>query len=189
MKVFFTSSFSGKKNYQKNYDTIIESIRSNDAEVISLEAQSYSDLLNEEFINNHPHNIVHYTYIQQGIQQADAVIIEISYDSFQMGHEATLALVYDKPLLCVSCNKDYSTTITHPKFQAVHYQNLDELKDLVNEFIIEVKNKTPKRFTMLLPEDVMNLLDKYHKKTGVPRSEYIRNLIRKDLNSWSNPTE
>src|SRR5689334_6767372 len=109
MRIFFTSSFEGKKFYQKYIDQIIDTIESTGAEVVSPEKSSlYQDALADENVKVFgDRDKAHYEFIRQGIASSDAVIIEASYEDFRIGHEATLAIIYKKPVLCLSINKDY----------------------------------------------------------------------------------
>ena len=71
--------------------------------------------------DNHKKAEHHYNFIRQSIASSDAVIVESSYQDFQIGHETTLALLYNKPVLCLSQIVDHSKFITHPLFNAVRY--------------------------------------------------------------------
>jgi hypothetical protein len=178
MKVFFTASYKGKKTHQQSYDRIVKTLQDSDLEVISLEIQKYEDLLGQEILCKRPINEVHALYIKKGIDLANAVVIEASRDNFQIGHEATLSLLYNKPVLCLSDNKDYSEKILHPKFYAKIYNNLEEIDKHIADFIDEVKNKFYSvRFQILLSPEQKNFLMRYGAKNKLNKSEVLRKMI------------
>lgn len=136
MKIFFTSPYDGKKIYQPYIDRIVKTIESTGATVVSPEkSRDYFDTFREENIKKlgDSHRI-HYEFIRQGIANADAVIIEASFEDFRVGHEATLAIIYKKPVLCLSQKKDYGDLIRHEAFQGELYTEKN-LESLVLKFL------------------------------------------------------
>ena len=142
MKIFFTTSFDGKKLYQENVDKIIEIIQSTGAAVISPEkTREYQDAFREENLKElGDKERVHYEFIRQGIANADAVIIEASHEDFRVGHEATLAIIYKKPVLCLSIHKDYGKLIRHEEFRGIKYE-LADLNKIILDFLENVGKK------------------------------------------------
>lgn len=168
MKIFFTTSFEGKRFYQKYVDTIIQIILSTGAEIVSPEkSREYKDAFREENIKKlgDPEKI-HYEFIRQGIANADAVIIEASNEDFRIGHEATLAIIYKKPVLCLSVNKDYGKLVRHEDFKGAKYNNKN-LKKLVLDFISEVSTSilSKRRSFLKTPEKVPLYRKKSSQKT------------------------
>ncbi|MDO8451936.1 MAG: hypothetical protein Q7S76_03640, partial [bacterium] len=142
MRIFFTTPYNGKKMYQGSIDAILSIVESTGATVISPEKQrEYNDAFRRENLKQlgDPER-VHYEFIRQGIANADAVIIEASYEDFRVGHEATLAIIYNKPVLCLSRLKDYGKLIRHEKFRGVLYTDVN-LKDTVLTFLNEISYK------------------------------------------------
>ena len=139
MKIFFTASYEGKKYYQKYYDVILDAIQTSGAKLISPEVtREYLDAFRPENIHKlGDRDRVHYEFIRQGIANADAVIIEASHEDFRVGHEATLAIIYKKPVLCLSINKDYGRLIRHEAFRGAQY-TINTLRPLVLRFLSEV---------------------------------------------------
>lgn len=182
MKVFFTASLEGKKNYQDCYDLIINSLQANNVEVISREIQEYETILGKKKFGDLLPDEIHYMFVKKGISIANAVVIEASLSKFQLGHEATLALLYNKPVLCVSQSKDYSNQIKHPKFYAKKYQNKEELKQIILEFIKELENKyLSVRFNAFLSPEQKTFLDWYGGRQKKNASEVVRDLIDKKI--------
>lgn len=123
MKVFFTTSFWGKPRYQRYVDRIVAAIESTGATVVSPEkSREYKTSFTKENIKAYGDRArIHYEFIRQGIANADAVVIEASHEDFRIGHEATLAIIYKKPVLCLSLNTDYGKLVRHEAFRGVKY--------------------------------------------------------------------
>src|SRR5258708_30949697 len=104
MKVFFLTPFSEKKEFQADIDQIISIIEATGVDVISAEkSRQYDDAFNEENLKKFgSKEAVHYEFIRQGVLKADAVIVEVNPGDFRVGHETTLALLYNKSVLCLS---------------------------------------------------------------------------------------
>jgi DNA-binding XRE family transcriptional regulator len=137
MKVFFTASYCGKKSHQKQYDIIIHTLRHLKAEIISKEIQNYESLISDELINSLPKKKVHYLFMKKAIEICDTAVMEVSTSSFKLGHEATLLLSKDKPLLLLSDNEIYDLNLTHPQCSSKIYSSDQDLKEYITNFINE----------------------------------------------------
>jgi hypothetical protein len=178
MKVFFTASLSEREKYKKYYDTVVKTVQKND-EIISLEVQEYSHLIPKDIIKSIPKNELHYTWLKKGIKKSNCVIIDASRDSFRLGHEATLALLYNKPVLCLSDKKDYSYVIINPKFYAAVYKDEKEVASIVGNFLQLVKRKhMGLRKNIYITSEYANFLNWYSKSNSKNDSEVIRELIK-----------
>ncbi|MBI3577326.1 ribokinase [Candidatus Gottesmanbacteria bacterium] len=142
MKIFFISPYDGKKFYQPYIDRILKTIESTGATIVSPEkSREYFDSFRDENIKKlGDRDRVHYEFIRQGVANADAVIVEASFEDFRVGHEATLAIIYKKPVLCLSQKKDYGRFIRHEAFQGEQYTD-QNLESIVLEFLKGVSKK------------------------------------------------
>ncbi len=180
MKVFFTASLSEREKYKKYYDAVVKAVQKDD-EIISLEVQEYSHLIPKDIIKSIPKNELHYTWLKKGIKKSNCVIIDASRDSFRLGHESTLALLYNKPVLCLSDKKDYSDAIINPKFYASIYKDEKDVASAVSSFLDLVKSKhVGLRKNIYITSEYANFLNWYSKTNSKNDSEVIRELI-KDL--------
>lgn len=143
MKVFFTTPFAGKKQYQSFIDEAIKAIESKGAVVISPEKSAqYKHATTKEKVEQFgTKEKSHYHFISQNIASADAVIFEASYEDFRVGHEATLGLMLDKPVLVLSQKLDYSHYIDHELLTGAQYSTIEEIKPLILAFIDKVKTQ------------------------------------------------
>ncbi len=182
MKIFFTAAYSGKSEYQKMYNAVVKTLRELGTEVISLEVQKHEDLLGKTVIKGLSENELHYSYIKKGVKISSAVVIEASVDSFRMGFESALALVYNKPVLCLSMTKDFSDNIRHKDFYATRYESEAELVKTVRTFIANVKRKHSSiRFNGYFTPEQVNFLKWFSKKSGKTVSEVVRELVQKEM--------
>lgn len=188
MKVFFTASYSAKEQYQPVYDKVVAHLKKRGDQIISLEVQSYEDVLGVRTVSKLPKDDIHYTYIKKGMARCDAVIIEASTDKFRLGHEATIALFYNKPVLCISDKKDYSSTIKHPGFYSEEYVDASEVPGIVDRFLKMCEKKIlPVRFNGFFSSSQMNFLKWYGNKTGKTVSELLRGMVDDKIKTegWS----
>lgn len=184
MKVFFTSSFKDKEEYQEIYNKILETIDIEGEEVISLAKQDYSHLIPKKLIKTTPENELNYTWLKKGIKKSNCVIIEASKDSFRLGHEATLALLYNKPVLCLSNKMDYSLDIINPKFYAHMYKDVNDIPLVIQNFLKEVNNKhMGLRKNIYITSEYKNFLTWYGTQSKKNDSEIIRDLIQGVMDS------
>lgn len=171
MKVFYTASFYGKDKYQPNYNQVLSALQTHPIELKSPELTPF------------PHPATdpapHYVSIKQGIIWADAVIIEISQEDFQLGHEATLAIQAKKPVLCLSTNQDLTNRIQSRYFHAAKY-NQYTIDEIIEDFLKKAKKELLKeRFNLFLSPTQLSHLRIQAQKHSLTASEFIRQLIDK----------
>jgi hypothetical protein len=184
MIVFYTASYQGKEKYQEYYDVIRDAIRTFQVELISPEAGNYQEVLpvakRQELGDP---SLIHYEAIRQGIHKADCVIIEVSNEDFQLGHEATLAIMDKKPVLCLSLHEDFSKKISNDYFFGARYTR-ETVTGIIQDFFVRVGELSKsKRFNMFLYPSQLDYLAKAAKSEGMNVSEYIRHLINTDRRS------
>jgi predicted protein tyrosine phosphatase len=107
-------------------------------------------------------------------------VIEISHEDFQLGHEATLAIMAKKPVLCLSIHEDFSKKIVNPYFFAAKYSE-SNIEEIVDNFIKRVdKESLNQRFNLFLSKRQLVNLEIASKKMGMNNSEYLRMLLDKN---------
>ncbi len=155
-----------------------EILKSNTIEYISPQSHKYEYLLEPKATKGITQEEIHYLFVSRGIELADAAIIEASMDTFRLGHEATLSLIHNKPVLCLSQHRDYSKAIKHPLFYSGQYVTLEELEVIVLNFINEVKSKLLSiRFNGMMSPKQKAFIEWLGKEEGKSISEVIRDLI------------
>lgn len=182
VKVFFTASYYGKEKYQRYYDLVLRKIEESDVEVVGTEKGNYTKLLGKDIkkpiFGNKP---LHYKAIKKGILWSDAVIIEMSHEDFQLGHEATIAIQAKKPVLCLSLHEDFSRKIRNEYFHGAKYNEYNIGKVIRNFLDIVRREKLSERFNCFLSKRQVAYLEKKSSEEGVNKSEYLRKLIGEDM--------
>ncbi len=185
MVIFYTASWFGKQKYQKEYDLVGQTIKQFDVKLIGTEEGNYQEALDEktrEKLKDNP-KMLHYEAVRQGIHLAEAVIIEVSNEDFQLGHEASLALGEKKPVLCLSINEDLSKRIFNEYFFSARY-NQKNIGEIIQDFLAKARAMTlTKRFNLFLYPHQRSYLQKAGKREGMNMSEYVRHLINLDKRS------
>lgn len=181
MVVFYTCSYYGKKKYQKQYDLVRQTIKDLRVDLIATEEGNYLDVLDEGTKKQVTDPmLLHYEAVRQGIHGADCVIIEISHEDFQLGHEATLAIMEKKPVLCLSVHEDFSKKINNPYFFGATYTK-ENIHAIVQDFFARVRElRHAKRFNMFFYPNQLQHLAKSSQKHDMNVSEYIRHLVNLD---------
>jgi len=190
MKVFFNFAYRAKPDRNESIQTVVNFLKKKRIDVVSLEVQSYEDLLGKAVVkkfgesadraNSDPR--LHYQYVRKGMSIADAAILEVSDGDFRLGHEATLSLLLNKPVLCLSETTDFSVYILHPLFYTHRYTSQEDLKTSLETFIDEYRRKFLHiRFNGYLSPEQKNFLDWYGMQTGKNASEVVRILINERI--------
>ncbi|MBU0976305.1 MAG: hypothetical protein ABIE03_01290 [Patescibacteria group bacterium] len=184
LKIFFTASYYGKEKYQRYYDLVLKKIEESDVEVVGTEKGNYLELLSfSKKRQLKDQMLIHYEAIREGILWSDAVIIEVSNEDFQLGHEATLAIQSKKHVLCLSVNEDFSKKIKNKFFYGAKYNDYN-VGEVIRNFLAEVRGKQySERFNCFLSKKQLNYLKKQGESKEMNKSEYLRNLIEKDMKS------
>ncbi len=181
MTIFYTAAFHGKQTYQKQYDMVLKAIKQTGAKIISPEIGNYLDVLNTAQKKNlKDERLLHYEAIRKGILLADGVIIEASFESFQLGAEAAFALENSKHLLCLSVNENFSDKMKRRYLRGAQY-NEHNIEEIVEEFVkmVEMEHFSERFNCFLSPIQIAHIKRKA-KLRKMNTSEYVRQLIDDD---------
>lgn len=152
------------------------------SELISPEEGNYLDVIDAQTRKRLEgnHELLHYEAIRQGIHLSDAVVIEVSHEDIQLGHEVTIAIMEKKPVLVLSVHEDFSKKIIHEYLFGAKY-TAQTLAGIVQDFLARVREmRQARRFNMFLYPTQVEYVDKISKESGMNMSEYIRHLINLD---------
>ena len=185
-KIFYTVS---KRNLESHFDEYLfvlnELKRFKDIKVVStiektyLKNSKYKKVKDLALKTSPEYRFIHSRNVRRAIYEADAVVIEASYQSFRLGFEAHYSVSLRKPTLVLSKFDDYGKLIDAPNFFGYKYTEF-LLPDILEKFISYVKrNKLRERFNLFLSKEHKKILAENAKKLGVTQSEYIRMLIEK----------
>ena len=119
------------------------------------------------------------------------MVIEGTVTSFSVGHQITLALTKNKPILFL-VQKDegakkhrFQTSfidgLKSPLLTVVRYDR-STLPDILNDFLNKNGGRPVVKFNIVLTKEIENYLDWASFTYKVNRSEFIRNLILNHMN-------
>jgi hypothetical protein len=185
MHAYFTASIVGKKHYLKNYQAILDIVKSQGITVTS------------DHIINMDESTIHFETLKERldfhkklerwIDQADFMIVEATFPSISVGYEIALALHRGKPILVLYSQGDPPSLINNNEEERLVCEKytLSTLKDTIVDFIKYVQGNTDARFTFFITSEIASYLAKVGKKQRLPKSVYLRNLILEDMNKTS----
>ena len=181
MKVFFTASQRGKKQFGMMYKKMQSFIQKNkytllDDDIFTKEpAELYKALES----GDHAVQVDFYHRKINTIKEADVCIFEVSTQSLSLGFIIQKALELNKPTI-VLFMKGY-----HPHFldgvenEKIVQQEYEEasLEKKVGESLEKALNLREKRFNFFISPALLTYLESASKMEGITKSTFIRNLI------------
>lgn len=185
MKIYFTASVSAKKDHPglvERYEKIVKHLEELGHKVMA----DHVLKLNHDFIKEVDDNyrMQYYKELLDQINKADLVFAELSYSSASIGHEVSLAIEKNKPVLIASESGRVPQIYKAMKQQTIYfaeYDDIDDLLDRLEELIKNVKEGEDIRFNFLIPPSMVDYLEWVSRTERIPKSVYLRNLIREEL--------
>lgn len=183
MTVFFTTSLRGRVKFSQEFDYVYQVV--SNFKSIKLISPYWKDnyqpfvrAAKKRKISNS--RLLEYNAMRQAIRYSDAVIIEASHESFQLGVEAHFALTEKKPVLCLSLKEDFGSRIQNDYFFGKKYTKKN-LRPIIQDFLAHVRDiNLSRRFNMFLYPHQIKHLHQQAKQNKMNLSEYIRHLINID---------
>lgn len=179
MKVFFTASQRGKKQFGKYYEIIAREIRKLGYDLIQ------DDLLTtktQEFyrqFGNQAKQIQYYREELEKIQDAEINVFECSFHSLSIGFIIEKSLEFNKPTI-LFFHEQYEPLflkgIIEEKLFVKKY-NDKTLSQEVKKVLDEAKTMRDKRFNFFISPKLLAYLEDTSNKMGVTKSRFIRDLI------------
>jgi hypothetical protein len=118
------------------------------------------------------------------IQEADAIIIEASISSYNMGYLSALALSRKKPLLMLFNTEPHAYILdaNNTLRRAEVYGNKEELQKIIVSFLEEIDiDNTKLRFNMTLDREVYNYLNWESVNTGKTKAQIVREVLKEQI--------
>ncbi|HYD35129.1 MAG TPA: hypothetical protein VD999_03625 [Vitreimonas sp.] len=182
LTIYFNAAICAENEFEQEYRLIVETLEKLGHKVISdhVFQQTLEDLKKKK-----PEQLQKYYHqTKRKIQKADLMVAEISYPStVNVGHELTLALEYNKPVLAL-----YRTdqpplifwALNEDKFCVAEY-SLSNLPTVIQDCLDYLSSQVDSRFNFFISPRLQNYLDLIFKKKKIPRSVYLRRLIEEDM--------
>lgn len=183
MKVHFTCSTNEFEKYFELYKLIRKTIRT-DGHILTRD-WLYEELEHRKKGVKRYSNEVYYKTLQ-AILDADVVVIEGTVPSFHIGHQITIALQKNKPVLFLSLKPERGKWPTVGLFRKEEKRPLlyikkytrRSLKTILERFFQEYKKGPMTRFNLILEHDIENYLRWASLTYKKSKSDIIRNLLR-----------
>lgn len=182
MKIYFSYPKKAYDNELRKFgDKIFRFLHSKNSAIIEdsvdLTPEEYPGSVNEpEFLEDF------FTDVKRNILISSAVIVDATLDSFESGFKTTLALLYKKPVLCLSHKKDYSVYINDPNFIAAKYKTSKDLEIVLEKFHKKLRNQyLSVRYNGFLTPEQRDFLEWYGQTKGMNISEVIRDFINEKM--------
>jgi glycosyltransferase involved in cell wall biosynthesis len=121
-----------------------------------------------------------YSTALKSLQQSDIVVLEISTNSFTQGYILQKSLEMGKPVIALHQRGKYSVFVKGIKnnlLQVVEYDDYNLIQLLENALDFAIENLMSK-FNFYLSSDISNYLTWISKNKKLPKSEFVRLLIR-----------
>lgn len=135
MNIYFSCSITGGRDDQAIYAAIVNALLAEGHEVPTAHLSS-PDILALEAVAE-PNEIYHRDVAW--VMDCDALIAEVSTPSHGVGYEIALALMQEKPVLCLYRNgKRVSKMITgndHPALSQAAYENERDVVTLICDYL------------------------------------------------------
>jgi hypothetical protein len=184
MKIFFTCSQTGRE-YAQNFQQIMQAIvkNKNQPELLATEDLSYLKVAENLKAKGTNPKYLHAESVRRAIFESDGIVIDNTVSSFRLGHEATLAMLKNKPVLVLSQNVNYEDLMNFKNFHAAKYDPKDsrKLQFIIDDFLEKVRVESLSiRFNLFISESDKEYLGKTSKEESLTMSEYLRKLVKED---------
>ncbi|MCX6730596.1 MAG: hypothetical protein NTZ55_02005 [Candidatus Roizmanbacteria bacterium] len=181
MKIFFTASQRGKKQFGNTYKKIQSVIAKSGYTVLEddIFSEEPEDLYRALESGDHKKQTEFYNKKIETLQKADLCIFEASTHSLSIGFVIQKALEFNKPTIVLYLT-DYKplffSGVDNDKLILQEYDEKNFEKQL-GSAIQDALHLREKRFNFFISPGLLSYLEHTSKKEGVTKSTFIRNLL------------
>ncbi|OGK63011.1 hypothetical protein A2334_01500 [Candidatus Roizmanbacteria bacterium RIFOXYB2_FULL_38_10] len=181
MKVYFTASIVGKKQYLHNYLKIIKILLDKNHQVLSDHIVKSTE--EEIRLEKREDRMKFHDNLEKWIGGCDFMVVEASFPSISVGYEISLALQFNKTVLILYSEGDPPSLLVHHSSEKVICEkySLTTLQDIIEDFINYAQGSADSRFTFYITSEIASYLEKVSRKKKLPKSVYLRHLIQSDM--------
>ncbi len=181
MKIYFNASNSAKADFEKSYRHIVEDLEKKGHKVFHDHILDYD--LKDRREESKEDRKEYYQDMLRKIKAADLMVAEISFPStVHVGHELTLALDYNKPVLALHQAGKRPVLfwgVDFERFLVAEY-DVESLGQVLDDSLSYLQDQADTRFNFFISPKQATYLDWISKQQRIPRSVYLRNLIKAD---------
>lgn len=182
MKVYFTASARGRKNFKENYQRIYELIeklghKNLDNLVFKVDPEDF-------YKGDHGDQFNLFKKAIGLIRESEVIVLEVSKHSFSMGYVLDKALELGKPVIALyktDYDPFFALGINNDKLQVLEYSDRN-LKSVLEMAFSYVSEQVDTRFNFFISRKLLRYLDWISKKRRIPRAVYLRQLIKREMN-------
>jgi len=191
MKIHFTASIAQREEFGPYYNRIIEYLKKDTSNTINYKHVTDFDISDLK-VETKEQRQKFYKKALKKILASDMVVVEASFPStLNVGHEVSLALERGKPTV-VLYKKGYDSLFLNgldsDKLLLVEYED-HNLEEVLGDAVDFAKDQSDTRFNFFISPRHQAYLDWISRTRRIPRSVYLRELIKKDMsenNDFSN---
>jgi len=181
MKIFFSCSARGYKEYGESYDKIFSIIQ----QLGHMHLDDYHENMDPNRIYNstHDENLKLYKQSMESIRKCDVCVVEVSTHSLTMGYLLQQALNMGKPVIALHMPSNrpvFIAGIEDEKLQVVEY-TLENLHNELEAALQNAQENIDVRFNFFISPSIGRYLDWVSKVKKIPRSVYLRALIEREM--------
>jgi len=183
MKIYFTASMSGREKYLDKYKKILDVLKDLEIKVFEETVDVTREYVYDEISDEE--KIRYYQKVLKWISDVDIVVVEASHQSLSIGHEISLALERNKPVIVLYSHGDAPHFLVGVKSDKLLVQkySIDDLKRVLKDSIDYAAEQQDTRFNFFISPKHQNYLDWIAKKLKTPRAVHLRALLEKDMAS------
>ncbi|HLD26817.1 MAG TPA: hypothetical protein VJB63_02585 [Patescibacteria group bacterium] len=181
MKVFFTASMRGQKEFKEYYEKIYHTIEELgytqlDDEVVKQNSSSFYDKLEKEGRNAY---IELYKRNVRALHETDICIFECSVHSLSIGFVIQKSLDFNKPTIVLYYKDHLPHFLMGSDEEKLIIRSYTEhtIKKVLKETLKDARERKDKRFNFFITPKLLHYLEKISKEQGVTKSKFIRTLI------------
>ncbi len=185
MIAYFTASIVGKKYYLKNYQKIIDILKTKNYHVLSDHIIKTSE--QDIHLQHKNDRIKFHRQLEDWISSCNFMIVESSFPSISVGYEISLALRFNKPVLILYSSGDPPSLFANHQDEKIICEkySINNLKEIIDDFINYAQGRADSRFTFFITAKIAAFLQNISEKKRLPKSVYLRKLIEKEMKVFS----
>jgi hypothetical protein len=184
MNIFFIASLRDKATHLSAYTTIVDTVKQAGIEVKAdhVMDQTIEDMNTWSFEKN----VSFQKDTMMRLKMADAVFVEASTPSLNVGYLTALAVQSGKPVVIFTTDESVPHLFKalekmSDRFKWIVYKNDKDLADKVVEMVEYVTSNQDTRFNFFISPDQVSYLDWIARNRKISRSVYLRQLIDDDM--------
>lgn len=180
MKIYFTASLRGKERFQEEYKLIVRSLEELGYQVHEHILQTDPEKPDKE---SPEEKVKIYQKLLRFTRASALVVAEVSSPSLSVGHEISLALELNKPVIALHLEGHRPRLLEGNPDEKLHIipYNHANLKSSLKESLNLAMDQIDVRFNFFIPPRIVIYLNWVAKKRKIPRSVFLRSLLEEEM--------